>query len=81
MGEDESGMITYTYPWPEDAPTLKVPKLHDVYYNARFTDGEVYRWCRDNTRAPFYTAPSWIGKRLVQFEDDSDAIMFALKFS
>jgi len=73
--------ITYTYPWPDIAPTAKVPKLHDVTYGERFTDGEVYRWCRDNTCAPFYTAPSWTGKRLVQFEDDSDAVMFALRFA
>ena len=72
--------ITYTYPWPE-MPTLKVPKLHDVTYNKQYTDGEIYRWCRENTRAPFYTAPSWMGRRFVQFEDDSDAIAFALKFS
>ena len=74
-------MITYTYPYPEAAPTLKVPRLHDVHYNKVYNDGEVYRWCKENTRAPFYTAPSWHGKRLVQFEDDSDAVMFALKFS
>jgi signal peptidase I len=49
--------------------------------NKVYNDGEVYRWCKENTRAPFYTAPSWHGKRLVQFEDDSDAIMFALRFS
>lgn len=74
-------MITYTYPYLEHAPTLKVPKLHDVYYNSRFTNGEVYRWCKENTCAPFYTAPSWTGKCLVQFEDDADAVMFALNFA
>jgi hypothetical protein len=74
-------MITYTYPFPEHAPTLKVPNLHEVYYNSRFTNGEVYRWCRENTRAPFYTAPNWTGKYLVQFEDDADAVMFALSFA
>jgi len=74
-------MITYTYPWPEDAPTLKVPKLHDVHYNKDYTNGEIYRWCKENTRAPFYTSPSWTGKCLVQFEDDQDAAMFALRFA
>jgi hypothetical protein len=74
-------MITYTYPWPDLAPTLKVPKLHDVQYNNAYTGGEIYRWCKENTRAPFYTAPSWTGKCLVQFEDDQDATMFALRFA
>lgn len=74
-------MITYTYPWPEVAPTLKVPRLHEVNYNKKFNSGEVYRWCKESCKAPFYTAPSWTGKNLVQFEDDEDAIVFALRFS
>lgn len=74
-------MITYTYPWPDLAPTLKVPKLHEVNYNKQFNSGEVYRWCVDHCRAPFYTAPSWSGKAMVQFEDDIDATAFAMRFA
>lgn len=72
-------MITYTYPWPEQ-PTFKVPKLHRVNYNPKYNWGETHRWCRDNCRAPFYSGPSWSG-HFMEFEDDEDATVFALKFS
>ena len=72
-------MITYTRPWPEQ-PSFKVPKLHRVKYNSQYNWGEVHRWCSECCRAPFYTAPSWSGL-FVEFEDDEDATVFALKFS
>lgn len=72
-------MITYTYPWPEQ-PTFKVPKLHRVQYNPKYNWGEVHRWCKENGRGPFYMAMSWAGT-FVEFEDDEDATVFALKFS
>ncbi len=78
MGADESGMIEYTYPWPEQ-PTFKVPKLHRVHYNPKYNRGEVQYWCKENCRAPSYMGGSWAGT-FVEFEDDQDAVMFALRF-
>lgn len=78
MGADESGMITYTHPWPEQ-PTFKVPKLHRVNYNPKYNQGEVQYWCKENCRAPSYMGGSWAGT-FVEFEDDQDAVMFALRF-
>lgn len=79
MGEIEQGMITYTYPWPEQ-PTFKVPTLHRVNYNPKYNWGEVHYWCKQNCRAPSYMAMSWAGT-FVEFEDDEDATLFSLKFS
>lgn len=79
MGKDEPSMITYTQPWPEH-PTFKVPKLHRVNYNSKYNWGEVHRWCKEKCRAPSYMAPDWAGT-FVEFEDDEEAVMFALKFS
>lgn len=73
-------MITYTYPWPEQ-PTFKVPKLHRVHYNDKYNWGEVQYWCKENCRAPAYTSPGWTNKKFVEFEDDEDATLFALKFA
>jgi hypothetical protein len=73
-------MITYTHPWPDLAPTFKVPKLHRVNYNPKYNWGEVHYWCKTNCRAPAYTAPAWSGS-FVEFEDDEDAVVFALRFS
>lgn len=72
--------ITYDYPWPEQLPTLKVPKLHRVTYADKHNWGEVHYWCKANCRAPFYCSLAWAGK-FVEFEDDEDATLFALKFS
>jgi hypothetical protein len=71
-------MIEYTYPWPEQ-PTFKVPKLHRVNYNPKYNRGEVQYWCKENCRAPSYMGGSWAGT-FVEFEDDQDAVMFALRF-
>jgi hypothetical protein len=74
-------MITYTHPWPE-MPTVRVPKLHRVSYNLKYNWGEVHYWCKHNCRAPSYMGPSWNGSnKFVEFEDDEDATMFALKFA
>jgi hypothetical protein len=70
-------MITYKTIWP-DLPHVKVPVLHRVNYNPKYNWGEVHYWCKENCRAPSYMAMS--GK-FVEFEDDADATVFALKFS
>ena len=70
--------IEYKYPWPEH-PTFRVPKLHRVNYNPKYTWGEVHYWCKENCRAPSYGSMEWAGK-FVEFEDDQDATMFALRF-
>ena len=74
-------MIQYRYPWPEAAPTLRVPVLHKVNYNPAYTHGEIYYWLKENCRAPFYTGPSWTDTRFVEFEDDRDATAFAMRWS
>ena len=73
-------MITYTYPWPDLAPSLRVPKLHKVNFNPKYNSGEAHRWCQENCRASFYLGGSWAG-HFIEFEDDMDATAFALRFS
>ena len=73
-------MITYTYPLPKEHPTFRVPKLHKVNYSPKYNWGEAHRWCQENCRAPFYLGPSWSG-HFIEFEDDEDAVMFALRFA
>ena len=70
--------VEYDYPWPEH-PTVRVPKLHRVNYDSKYNWGEVQYWCKENCRAPSYCAPGWAG-HFVEFEDDQDAAVFALKF-
>jgi hypothetical protein len=72
-------MITYVQPW-EELPSLRVPRLHRVNYNPKYNWGEVQYWCKENCRAPSYMGGSWSGN-FAEFEDDQDAVLFALKWA
>lgn len=82
--------ITYTeQKW--GATTVKIPKLHRVLY-ARTTDGAmaayqrswkdvlVDAWLKDNCRSPYYHSPGYLQEKFIEFEDDEEAVMFALKW-
>lgn len=83
-------MITYR----EDKDGTQYAVLHDVVlktmtheywmtYN-RVQDGvheEMYQWCKKNCRGHFYFYPSWTKKIGAQFDDDADAVLFALRWS
>jgi hypothetical protein len=63
----------YTVPYP------KIEFRHSI---------SLYNWLEDNCRGKFYTGYDWdstrpIGesKRIVQFENEKDAVMFALKWT
>lgn len=71
-------MITYTYPWPE-LPTVKVPVLHRVHFH-KYRFAEMREWLEINCRAPYYVSPGWTDD-FVEFEDDTDATAFSLRWS
>ena len=87
-------MITYKHPWPE-VPALTVPVLHRVDYAytegngfastslAKIwqTDMDVRAWCENNCRAAYYMHPGYTREKFVHFEDDQDAVFFALKWA
>lgn len=82
-------MITYnTNPaWPG----VKFPVLHKVTY-ARTTDGVlaayqrsykdhlVDEWLKENCKHPYYRSPGYLEEKFIQFEDDAEAVIFALKW-
>ena len=80
--------ITYTTPWP-DMPTVKVPKLHKVkyantvdnvlaMYQRSYKDHLVDEWLEANCKSPYYHSPGWMKEKFIQFEDDKEAVLFAL---
>lgn len=90
MGAIEQGMITYTHPWPE-LPQVKVPVLHRVVYahttngvmaayQRSYKDVLVDSWLQENCRHPYYHSPGWRTEKFIEFEDDAEAVMFALRF-
>lgn len=59
---------------------MTVPKLITVCVTQNPPYAEMRNWCTENCQAPFYMLPSWYGKGC-QFEDDEDALMFALRWT
>lgn len=72
-------MISYKRPY-EDI-NITVPVLHRVYLSDRAWYYRQSSWCRENCRAPFYFAPGWTEKFFVEFDDDEDAVLFALRWA
>lgn len=84
-------MITYKSIWPE-LSHVKAPILHKVVY-AYTTDGVsasyqrsykdclVDSWLKANYRSPYYRSPGYLTEKFIQFEDDEEAVMFALRWS
>lgn len=82
--------ITYKSPFMDSS--TKVPILHKVYYGETsadlpFTmhypihDPAVIKWCEENCRAAWYSSPGYVKQCFIEFEDDEDAVMFALRWS
>lgn len=82
--------ITYKTLWPE-LPDVKVPILHKVkyadtvdgveaQYQRSYLDHLVDEWLKSNCRAPYYHSSGWMKEKFIQFEDDKEAVMFALRW-
>lgn len=80
-------MITYTT--SDKWPTIKFPKLHKVvyahtaddvlaHYQRSYKDHLVDTWLEANCKAPYYHSPGYLKEKFIQFEDDEDAVLFAL---
>jgi hypothetical protein len=71
---------------------VRVPVLHKVVY-AKTVDGVqaqwqisykdyiVNEWLKENCRHPCYRSPGYLTEKFIEFEDDEEAFMFALRFS
>lgn len=72
-------MITYKKFF--DHSEITFPVLHRVKIRDFAYYYTINSWCKDNCRAPYYMAPSWAVDCAVEFEDDEDATLFALRWS
>lgn len=62
---------------------VKFPVLHKVCYTDNGEAGLIYtidQWCKENCKGRRYHSPSWSGN-FIEFEDDEDAALFALRWS
>ena len=80
-------MKTYHKPVPLTLPTHEVPKLHTVFIGPdrivtptgvvkNWDYRELHNWCIANCKDKFYS--HWNGNW--QFDDDEDAMLFALRW-
>ena len=84
--------MTIAYKPMDMFPNLQVPVLHKVVY-AKTVDGVlaayqrsykdylVDEWLKDNCKKPYYRSPGYLEEKFIQFEDDAEAVMFALRWA
>lgn len=83
--------MTVTYKPMEMFPNVQVPVLHKVIYaytvdgveaqwQKSYKDYIVNQWLEANCRHPYYRSPGYLTEKFIQFEDDQEAVLFALKW-
>ena len=83
--------VTYKTLWPE-LPAFKVPVLHRVVYahtvdgamamyQISYKDHLVDSWLKENCQHPYYHSPGYLTEKFIEFEDDAEAVMFALRWA
>jgi len=83
--------MTITYKPMEMFPHIKIPVLHKVkyantvdqvqaQYQRSYKDHLVDTWLKDNCRSPYYHSPGYLKEKFIEFEDDREAVMFALRW-
>lgn len=70
---------------------VPVPVLHKVVYaltvdgvqaqwQISYKDYIVNEWLKENCSSPYYRSPGYFHEKFIEFEDDEEAFMFALRF-
>ena len=81
--------MTVTY---KETKYVRVPVLHKVkyaetvddvqaYYQRSYKDHLVTEWLKNNCRHPYYTSPGYLKEKFIEFEDDQEAMLFALRWA
>lgn len=83
--------MTVTYTTHDDYTGIKFPKLHRVVYaetaggvlaayQRSYKDHLVDAWLEANCKKPYYHSPGYLTEKFIEFEDDAEAVMFALRW-
>jgi len=81
--------MTVTYKELKGFPGVQIPVLHRVkyaetvddvisMYQRSYKDYLVDEWLKENCKGNYYHNPGWMKEKFIEFEDDRDAILFAL---
>ena len=71
---------------------VKLPKLYKIKYadtvdgvqaqwQISYKDYVVNEWLKENCKSPYYRSPGYLTEKFIEFEDDKEAMMFALRWS
>ena len=81
-----------TYKPMKGFPGVNIPVLHRVVYahtvdkvkayqQISYKDYKVNMWLKENCRSPYYHSPGYLTEKFIEFEDDAEAVMFALRWA
>lgn len=85
--------MTITYTTDDKWPGLRFPKLHRVVYDRRihesvpavyhrsYKDHLVEQWLKSNCKSAYYHSPGYLHEKFIEFEDDAEAVAFALRWA
>lgn len=70
---------------------VKFKKLHKVkyaetvdhveaFYQRSYLDHLIDAWLKEHCESPYYHSPGYLKEKFIEFEDDREAVMFALKW-
>jgi hypothetical protein len=84
--------MTITYKPMKMFPNIRMPVLHkvvyahtidhvDAFYQRSYKDHLVDAWLKENCKSPYYHSPGYLREKFIQFEDDREAVWFALRWA
>jgi hypothetical protein len=81
--------MTITYKTNDAWQGIKFPVLHKVVYACTVDHVDAFyqrsylvdEWLKKNCRSPYYHSPGYLKEKFIQFEDDQEAVMFALRWA
>jgi hypothetical protein len=84
--------MTVTYKPLKGFPGVQTPVLHRVKYadtvdnmpawtQRSYLDHLVHEWLKENCKGNYYPNPGYVREKFIEFEDDRDAVMFALRWT
>jgi hypothetical protein len=68
---------------------ITVPVLHKIYYGKLLPPGNwrgqeeqrlIEQWLSENCQSAFYHSPVYLNDKFIEFEDDAEATLFALRW-
>lgn len=84
--------MAITYRTSTVFPNIKLPVLHrvvygyfdnpvDQLYHRGWLLRQIDAWLEANCRNPYYHSPGYCKEQFIEFEDDEEAVLFALRWA